>query len=230
MGGSGLAVVIPARNEAATIGDMVAAAAEHGLVIVVDDRSTDATAERARAAGAVVVPSDAGGYDDAIDAGFREAEHRGRAAVVTMDADGEHDPGCLPAFAALLIDAGTPLVLGVRDRKPRWAEVLLGLAIRRTFGVSDILCGMKGYGIGLRRENGGFDHVGSIGTELALNAIRRGHRFAEVAVTGGRRSDASRFGGSWQANWRILKAVGRAYAYGRRAARTCPAGADVDAA
>lgn len=80
-----LAVVIPAHNEERTVGEVVRGAIGYGTVIVVDDGSTDRTAELARAAGATVLSNSANlGYDGSIAVGFAEAQRLGAEAVVTM--------------------------------------------------------------------------------------------------------------------------------------------------
>lgn len=206
-----LAIVIPAYREAASIGPVVAAACAHGTVIVVDDCSPDDTGPIAAAAGAHVIRNDPNrGYDGTLSHGFEEAARLGFGHVVTMDADGEHAPHLLAEFRRLLIDEGVPLVLGVRPRKQRLSEVIMGWYVRARWGVKDILCGMKGYDLALWRANGGFDHTDSVGTELALNSIRRGARFRQVPVSGTPRADAPRFDRRLRANLRIFGALWRA--------------------
>ncbi|WP_293487647.1 hypothetical protein [Parvibaculum sp.] len=73
----------------------------------------------------------------------------------------------------------------------------------------DILCGMKGYDLQLVAENGGFDHTDSIGTELAINSLRRGTTFRQLPVRGTRRQDAPRFDRRLRANMRIFAALGQ---------------------
>lgn len=126
-----------------------------------------------------------------------------------MDADGEHDPVVLEHFRELLLVRRVPLVLGVRPQKQRLAETVMGFYVRLRFGVHDILCGMKGYDLALYRANGGFAHSDSIGTELAINSIRRGTSFREIPVHGSRRADAPRFDGNLRANLRIFAALNR---------------------
>jgi glycosyltransferase involved in cell wall biosynthesis len=204
-----LAILIPAFREAATIGKVVAAAREHGDVIVVDDASPDATAEQAAAAGAIVVRNERNrGYDGTLNRAFEEAVKRGYTHAVTMDADGEHDPALVGTFKTLLMGDGVALVLGVRPRKQRFAEIVMGLYVRLRFGVADILCGMKGYDLKLAVANDGFDHTNSIGTELAINSLRRGAGLRQVPVSGTRRQDAPRFDRLIRANLRIFAALG----------------------
>lgn len=205
-----LVAVIPAFNEAATIGRVVANASRHCAVLVIDDCSQDDTGATAEAAGAIVIRNPRNlGYEGALNRGFEAALERGFGYIVTVDADGEHDPAALAAFARELIDRHTPLVLGVRPRRQRLAEVIMGFYVRARFGAHDILCGMKGYDAELVRRNCGFDTSNAVGTELALNSIRHGARFEEIHVTGARRADAPRFDRRWKANLRILRVLGR---------------------
>lgn len=203
------AILIPAFREGETIEAVVAAAIGHAPVIVVDDCSPDDTGARAAAAGAIVVRNAANcGYDGSLNRAFEKALEMNFEFAITMDADGEHNPALIAEFRRLLEDERVPLVLGVRPRKQRFAETIMGLYVKARFGVGDILCGMKGYELRLAVENGGFDHSESIGTELAVNAIRRGAAFRQVNVNGTRRQDAPRFDRRWRANWRILRALG----------------------
>lgn len=207
---SQLAVLIPAYREGNTIGSIVTATLAHSQVIVVDDCSPDDTTCRAKEAGAIVVRNETNlGYDGALNRAFETAVTLGFKCAVTMDADGEHDPTLLADFSRLLLDEDIPLVLGVRPRKQRFAEVVMGLYVRLRFGVADILCGMKGYHLSLMLENNGFDHTNSIGTELAINSIRRGSAFRQIGVYGKLRQERPRFGRCLSANWRILSALWR---------------------
>ena len=126
---SRLAAVIPCHNEAATLGPVVSRALAFATVLVVDDRSTDGSAELARSLGAEALPSTRPGYDGALDTGLRSALMRGFDYVVTLDADGEHDPGKLAGFIALF-EAGETLVCGVRPTPQRAAEHLAAWAGR----------------------------------------------------------------------------------------------------
>jgi glycosyltransferase involved in cell wall biosynthesis len=88
-------------------------------VLVVDDGSRDDTALRAEAAGATVlrqVPNQ--GKGAALRAGFRwglEKPETDVAAILTLDADGQHDPAEIPAFLAARAATGSDLLIGERD-------------------------------------------------------------------------------------------------------------------
>lgn len=204
------AVLIPAYREAETIADVVATAARQAQVIVVDDCSPDDTGTKAGTAGAVVLRNTVNlGYEGSLNRAFEKAMEMGFEFAITMDADGEHDPALIARFRDILETEHVPLVLGVRPRKQRFAETVMGLYVKMRFGVHDILCGMKGYDLRLVTGNDGFDLTGSIGTELAINSIRRGASFRQLPVSGTPRRDAPRFDRRWRANWRILSALTR---------------------
>ena len=111
--------LIPGYQEGPRIAAVVAGARLHLPVIVVDDGSTDDTAAQAEAAGATVlrqVPNR--GKGAVLRAGFRYALERGAEAVVTLDADGQHDPSEIPAFIGAFEAASTArpeLIVGRRD-------------------------------------------------------------------------------------------------------------------
>lgn len=90
-----VAVVIPALNEVSTIGEVVTGCLEFGYTpFVVDDGSTDSTAETARRAGAEVLqmPYQTGAWS-AIQAGLLHTVKSGRFKFyVTLDGDGQHEP------------------------------------------------------------------------------------------------------------------------------------------
>lgn len=200
-------VVIPAFNEAATIGHVVAAASRFGRPIVVDDGSSDDTARRAEDAGAAIVRHSANrGYDGALNSGFARAFDLGCEYVVTVDADGQHDQTTLQPFI-LALENGADVVVGIRDRRARLAEILFAWVTTARWGIRDPLCGVKAYRIAVWKELGHFDSYQSIGTELSLYAAASGKRIAQLPVKTRDRSDAPRFGRRFAANGRILRAL-----------------------
>ena len=122
-------VVIPARNEARTVGEVISRVQRLGFdVAVVDDRSEDDTPARARAAGAVVLemPFNTGAWI-AMQTGIRYGIGRGYRFVVTLDADGQHDPAAIPAMWEAYSSKCAPNVIvgsctgrGSRGRKFTW--------------------------------------------------------------------------------------------------------------
>lgn len=205
------AFIVPARNEAATIGSVVEALRGWGHVIVVDDASRDGTADIARAAGAEVLSHGVNrGYEGALESGFAHAVATGHSVVVTFDADGQHDASSLNAILPPLLENGADLVLGTRPAAARLGEALFNIYARLRFGVPDILCGLKGYRSELYRRHGCFDRIRGLGTELALASVAHGARWRAVPVPIHPRRDAPRIGSRYRANLRLLGALWRA--------------------
>ena len=114
--GMPIVAVVPAFDEGPRIAAVVQGASAHLPVVVVDDGSRDDTAARAREAGALVIPQRPNqGKGAALRAGFRHALASGCDAVVTLDADGQHDPGEIPRFIEAFRRTGAELVIGRRD-------------------------------------------------------------------------------------------------------------------
>lgn len=205
---SQVAVIIPAYNEAETIGDVVRSALPYGEVYIIDDASSDDTKQVALQAGAKVFTNPTNmGYDKTIDRGFALANSDGRRYFITMDADGQHDPAMLRQFTDAF-EKSMDLVIGVRPQKQRLAETIFSWYTRLRFGVTDPLCGMKGYTQKLYAMLGHFDSYHSIGTELAIFGLKNKAPWTQFPVPMRQRPDGTpRFGSSLKANWKIFRAL-----------------------
>ena len=200
-------IVIPALNEAKTIGAIIASAFAYGMPIVVDDGSTDNTFELASSSGASVVRHSVNrGYDGALNSGFERALYLGCKYIITVDADGQHDPAILASFINEL-DKGADVVIGIRDKRQRLAEEIFAWVGYRNFGIKDPLCGMKGYRMAVYEELGHFDSYQSIGTELAIYAASSGKKISQIDIKTLEREDHPRFGKIFSANRVILRAL-----------------------
>ncbi|MBO0854887.1 MAG: glycosyltransferase family 2 protein [Nocardia sp.] len=107
-----LTVVIPCRNEAGALPGVLSAVPPEYRVIVVDNGSTDTTAEVARAAGAVVVSESTPGYGAAVNAGVNVASTE---LVAVLDGDGSMAPSELPL---LLAELGPDVAMVAGRRRP----------------------------------------------------------------------------------------------------------------
>jgi glycosyltransferase involved in cell wall biosynthesis len=193
-----LSVVVPCLNEEKTIALCVNKAMKsfrelkiRGEVVVVDNGSSDRSAELAAAAGARVVPHDVRGYGAALRRGIAEA--RGKY-VIMGDADDTYDYGDLSRFLALL-EEGAELVMGSRLRghihpgampwSHRWLGTpVLTFVLNRFFGarISDANCGMRGFrkeaieSLSLQADGMEF------ASEMVIRAAQRRLRIAETPI------------------------------------------------
>ncbi len=110
-------VIIPARNEASRIGEVLRGLQRHGIeadVLVIDDGSGDNTAREAERLGAGVIRHPFNlGYGAALQTGYIYARKHDYKRVVQMDADGQHDPASVQTLLDNL-SSDVDLVLGSR--------------------------------------------------------------------------------------------------------------------
>ncbi len=107
---------IPAYNEAEIIGDIVCRTSNHvDEVVVVDDGSSDNTAQVARSAGATVIRSENNrGAGGATKLCFQQARERDADVLVTIDGDGQHNAEEIPIVIAPILQGQADLVIGSR--------------------------------------------------------------------------------------------------------------------
>jgi UDP-N-acetylglucosamine---dolichyl-phosphate N-acetylglucosaminyltransferase len=184
--------LIPGYNEGPRIAAVVEGARRQLPVIVVDDGSLDDTAERAREAGATVIEQRPNaGKGAALRTGFRRAVEEGYDAVLTLDADGQHDPAEIPSFLAAFAAQPRPdLVIGRRNFRAmpairRLSNTIGGKAFSWAVG-RDVPDNQSGYRLIGRRvmaatidsDEGGFEFE----VEMITTCIRLGGTIAWVPI------------------------------------------------
>jgi len=142
-----ICALIPAFNEAPHIAGVVEGARKHlDSVVVIDDGSSDGTAELARSAGAVCLESPGNcGKASALHLGIAHARAHDFTHIITMDGDGQHLPEDIPSLLRVARETDADLVIGARpfDRAlmprarfysntigSRWASALVGRPIK----------------------------------------------------------------------------------------------------
>jgi glycosyltransferase involved in cell wall biosynthesis len=111
-----LIAIIPAYNEESTIGDVIKSTSSFVYeILVINDGSTDRTADVAKNAGATVIDNIVNrGLGKTIKRGYEEAIKRGADIVVQIDADGQYDPKEMPKLIQPILENKADLVLGSR--------------------------------------------------------------------------------------------------------------------
>ncbi|WP_291225876.1 glycosyltransferase family 2 protein [Dokdonella sp.] len=142
--------VIPARNEGASVAEVVAGVRQAlGCdVLVIDDASSDDTRARAAEAGAVTLRLPLGlGAWGATQTGIRYAFRHGYASVIALDADGQHLPETLPTLFATQAAHGADVVIGTcverlsRAKRVAWWYLRLLTGLR----IADLTSGLRLY-------------------------------------------------------------------------------------
>lgn len=184
--------LVPAYQAEATVGAVVAGALRHmSRVLVVDDGSTDRTADRAAEAGAEVLrlPVNSG-KGSALRAGLERLRSSDATHIAFLDADGQHDPEDLPALLEAARE-GDAFVIGSRMARPeevppvRYRTNEIGSRILSRMTGKDIEDGQSGYRVvaadllkRLKLSARGY----LIETEMLLKAAPHIARFRHVPV------------------------------------------------
>jgi len=185
-----IVALIPAWNEGSRIRAVVEKTAAYLPVLVVDDGSTDETARVAEAAGAMVVRHGENRRKGAaLQTGFAWALEQGYDAVLTLDADGQHDPAEIPKFLAALQAQAGDLIIGERTFSempwPRWWSSPLGAwLLSRALGAR-VTDNQSGYRLLTRPllEQVRLTSVGfEMEVEIIAEAIRLGRPIAWVPI------------------------------------------------
>jgi len=190
-----IVAVIPAYNEERYIGSVVLKTRKQvDTVVVVDDGSTDLTAEIAEAAGAIVVRHEGKqGKGKALNTGFRRIRELAPAAIVMLDGDGQHMPQEVPQVLAPVLRGDADLVVGSRylqkgNGVPRhrvWGHRAFNLLTRVASGVgaSDSQSGFRAFSPraieSIRFSSNGF----SVESEMQFLAREHDLRLVEVPIT-----------------------------------------------
>jgi glycosyltransferase involved in cell wall biosynthesis len=194
-------VLIPAFNEAGHLGEVVARALRvAGQVLVIDDGSTDGTSEVARSLGAEVVRHETNrGKGASLVSGFARAVELGAAAVITLDADGQHPPEEIPRFVDTWRRTGIPILVGNRMADAaempvvrRWTNRGMSAWLSRLMGIymPDTQCGFRLYRADVLAFAATLSPRFAMESEILLHLARRGFRMGSVRIptvyTGGK--------------------------------------------
>ena len=190
---SQLSIVIPAHNEAKTIGSLVKAVRDLGYeCIVIDDGSLDKTQSVALQEGVVVLKTQVkSGKGKALKVGFDYVIKNGYEALIVMDGDGQHSPMDIAAFVDCYQKTDADIISGNRLHNPQGMPVVR-LATNRLMSwlislfcrqhIPDTQCGFRLIKTNVLRaiklESSDFE----IETEVLIKASKKGFRITSVGV------------------------------------------------
>jgi glycosyltransferase involved in cell wall biosynthesis len=182
---------IPAYNEEKTIAKVVLLTQKQvDVVVVCDDGSEDLTADIAQRLGATVIRHDENlGYGAAIQRLFRKALEMEADVMVTLDADGQHNPEEIPRLIQPILNGESDVAIG-----SRFLEEHNDIPAYRRFGIklitnlvrskkfSDALCGFRAYGKRAIKSLALYEEGMGVSTEILMAAEHRNLTMMEVPV------------------------------------------------
>ncbi|KTG11016.1 hypothetical protein AUR64_07570 [Haloprofundus marisrubri] len=198
-----IVVGLPAYNEEKVVGSVVEEVQNYAdIVVVVDDGSSDRTAERAAAAGAVVVRHSRNrGYGAALQTLFVEGKQRNASSLVVIDADGQHDGGDVQRLLRRQQECSADIVIGSRFTGDVASEIPLyrrfGLWVintltnlglgtfRKSERIGDTQSGFRAYGPRAIESLAEDDTLGSsmeASTDILFHARKRGYAIDEIGI------------------------------------------------
>ncbi|UCB53259.1 MAG: glycosyltransferase family 2 protein [Candidatus Zixiibacteriota bacterium] len=189
-----IAVIIPTYNAGTTIAELIESISRFVSredIVVIDDGSCDRTFETARTTGAMILKHDANrGKGEALKTGFRYARRRNCPAVITLDADLQHDPESIPDFVRKA-NGFSGIIIGTRKRSlrimpfGRWLTNNLTSAIVSVLSGQSIRDSQSGYRLitaqvlkSVKLDSKKYD----LESEILIKAKRKGFDITEVPI------------------------------------------------
>lgn len=186
-------VIIPSRNEGDVVVELARAARSHcDEVLVVDGHSSDGSPERLVAEGFRVIPDRGRGKGDALRVGIEAASGD---VLVTMDADGSHDPAEIEKLTAPIVAGEADMVIGCRMRGGSdefagtwtmfirlWGNNFLTQVINTRYGTSltDSQNGFRAIRAKAIKALPLVEDLHTIELEMVLKGLKRGMRVTQV--------------------------------------------------
>ena len=188
-----ISIVIPAKNEEKTIGEIVEAVAPYGdEILVVDGHSTDKTRDIASSKGAKVILDNNKGKGDAIRTAISQAAN---GIIIFFDADGSHEAKDIPLVIEPIMRGRADMVIGSRIRggsDEAWGTIpdfirnvgshIILLAINYRFGVhlTDSQNGFRAIRTDTAKSLELKENITTIEQEMLIKCLKKGYRVSEV--------------------------------------------------
>lgn len=188
-----IGIIIPSHNESRTIGTLVSRLRQlNHEVLVIDDGSRDDTGRIAQTQGAMVLRNERNlGKGAALRRGFAAFINRPLDGIITMDADGQHDPEDIRNFLIAAEHNQPCVVIGNRLAEPkdmpglrwltnRFMSYILSLVCQQK--IADSQCGFRFISLSIIRKARLRTDNFEIESELLVEASRKGYRILSVPI------------------------------------------------
>jgi len=187
-------VVVPVYNHATTLRKVISGIlAVHEHVLVIDDGSTDLMPDTLKGLGVDVIHHEHNrGKGAAIRTGAHAAQKMGMTHIITIDADGQHDPADIPLFVAAIARDSHAVIVGARDfnttnvpGSSRFGRKFSNFWLRVQTGVilSDVQSGFRAYPLAVLNNVKCTENHYSFEVEVLVRAAWAGFSLKDVDIT-----------------------------------------------
>ncbi len=197
-------IVIPAKNEYVNLLKLLPKINYYKFnIIIVNDGSNDKTTTlKYKIKNLKLINLNSSiGYDNAVKLGLLEAKKKYKFAI-TIDSDFEHNPKYLKFFMKYF-KKNFYLIIGERDRKNRFIEIIFGYYFKKKFNLNDIFCGFRGIKLDMLKKN----HLKRRNMSLPeiIFYIHEKHRKTKnIKIKSKARIGKSKFGNSFFGNLKLF--------------------------
>ena len=201
--------IVPAFNEEKTISTVIKNLKSYvDRVIVVDDFSTDKTYKIAIKSNAITLRNKKNlGPDKSIEVGLKKAKRLKYEFILTFDADDQHPHHKIPFFLNLLYKNKADIVVGNREKFPRFSEYFFSYYSNFKIGVPDPINGFKAFKNKIISKIGYFDSYNSLTSQILFNSYKNNYKIKNIKIKVKKRIDSPRIGGVIKANYKVLRSL-----------------------
>ena len=203
---SKIAIIIPAYNEAKTIGKVIKKVKYFGFPIVVNDCSTDGTAKILKKLKVKVLNNKKNlGYEKTLKRGLNFAKKKNFKFLITIDGDDQHNSSDIKKIINKLNK--NDVVYTIRNNLNRFSEKFFAFISLYLCEIEDPLSGLKGYKINIFKKYNFKNWDNLFGSDLLLYAKLKGFKVEGIFTRIKKRKGVSRIGDSSYLNLKILLSI-----------------------
>ena len=209
-----LCAIVPVYNESEKLSNIIDEIIEIGAKpIIVNDGSTDETYEICSKRNDIILINHETnrGYIEALNSGFRCETLKNYNYIITIDADGQLPVKYLIEFVNIAKENKYDLVVGNRNFKNRFSEILTSYLLNFFLKIKDPFCGLKLYKYSSICKFLPFDSMNLVGSELLIKSYKHKLNILQYPIFVHKRQDQSRYGNNLMGEFKIISALIRIF-------------------
>jgi len=204
-------IIIPLYNEEKTINNVIEGINSLNInvdILIVNDNSTDNSISKIELKDNIRIINNQIniGYEKSLERGIEYSKNLNYKYIITMDADGEHNPSDIPRILEALY-IGNSIVVTNRLKKNRISEYFLSSIFNYFFSISDPLSGFKGYDIEKLVKNDIKLRFIGVGSYILIKGIISNCKIKSLDIETNNRLGESRFGKGLKIELKIIYSV-----------------------